>query len=85
MRDFLPVFIDIFFSLLIFAIFVRVVFSWLRFSMDGGIFSIIREATEPVLRLARRVTPRLGMIDLSPLIALIVLNIIHKLLLSLFI
>ncbi|KKU79717.1 MAG: hypothetical protein UY05_C0023G0009 [Candidatus Peregrinibacteria bacterium GW2011_GWA2_47_7] len=83
MRGYLIQFVDIFSALLIFAIFVRVVFSWLRVNMfDNPLFRLIHESTEPILRLARRVTPRVGMLDFSPIVAFLAIDFIRIILMS---
>lgn len=50
-------------------------------------WKLIREVTEPYLELFRRIIPPIGMIDISPIVAIIALGIIQNLvimLLSLF-
>lgn len=42
---------------------------------SDAIFNFLRDVTQPYLRLFRRVIPPLGPLDLSPLVALIVLGI----------
>ena len=54
---------------LLVAIFLRVIFSWIGFSPDNPIYSVVHEVTEPILAPIRQFMPRTGMIDLSPLIA----------------
>jgi len=83
MRDFLVQFINIFTQLMIFAIFARVIMSWIRVTPGSPIGRVLYEVTEPVLGLARRVTPRLGMLDLSPIIAFLGLDILRSILLYL--
>ena len=43
----------------------------------------LREVCEPYLRIFRRVIPSMGMIDLSPIIALIVLGLIRTVIVTL--
>ncbi len=78
-------FIDLLFNVLIFAIVARALLSW--FVNPGSargtmwrIMAILEEITEPVIAPIRRVMPRLGMLDLSPLIAIIALQVIQSLL-----
>jgi len=40
--------------------------------------AFLHEITEPILAPIRQFMPRLGMIDLSPLVAIIVLNLIAQ-------
>ena len=63
------------------AIFVRIVLSW--FSPEPGgpaaaIEGFLRTFTDPVLEPVRRVMPRMGMLDLSPLVVLLVIQIIQR-------
>ena len=69
-------------TFLIFAIFARVVLDWL---IVGGIMrpnnplrDMTIRITEPILAPLRRYT-RIGMIDLSSMVAIIILTIIQKL------
>lgn len=67
------------------AIIVRVLFSW--FAMGGGVAGgpvvrLLDDITEPILAPLRRVIPLLGTIDLSPIIAIILINFISSLILA---
>lgn len=72
---------DFFFVLLInvvrvykFAIIARILISWIQPHPRSGAAILLHQATEPVLRIFRRLIPPFGMIDLSPLIAFFVLD-----------
>ncbi|PIQ77031.1 hypothetical protein COV82_06650 [Candidatus Peregrinibacteria bacterium CG11_big_fil_rev_8_21_14_0_20_46_8] len=81
-RDFVEQFIIILSRLFIFAIFARVIMSWLRIGPRGPIFTFIYEVTEPVLAFFRRYIPPLGgVLDLSPIFAYLAIDIISSLLL----
>lgn len=69
---------------LLVAIFLRVIFSWIGFSPDNPIYSVVHEVTEPILAPIRQFMPRTGMIDLSPLIAGFLLFIILRAAMSIF-
>jgi YggT family protein len=60
------------------AIFFRAILSW--FSMDprNPLVSLLDQITEPILAPLRRVVPRLGMIDITPLVAIILLQVIAR-------
>jgi YggT family protein len=66
-----------------YAILVRVLMSWMG-GERGRIGQMIYEITEPVLRIFRNILPRMGMIDLSPLIAFFVLDFLQIGVISLF-
>lgn len=68
-------------QLLTLLIIVRAVLSWIP-SVDYGhpLIGIIMRVTDPVLLPVRRVLPPLGGLDLSPLIAILLLQIAGQLL-----
>ena len=61
-------------------ILIRVLLSWLPVDPGNPIIRLIYEVTEPVLAPFRRVIPRIGMFDLSPLAALLVIQFIGQVL-----
>ena len=83
MSVYLAYFINILFTLLWAAILGRVIISWINLSPDNPIVVLLYGMTEPILAPIRRVLPSMGMIDLSPMVALIVMMIIQRVLLSL--
>lgn len=72
----------IFFALEI-AVLLRVLFSYIQPSPYNPLVRFIYAITEPILAPIRRVIPPLGMFDITPMVALIILAIIQRLLLSL--
>ena len=60
-----------------YAILVRVLMSWIQTNPNGAIVRFIHEVTEPILKICRRILPRTGMIDLSPLLAFFALDFIQ--------
>ncbi len=80
---YLGAFIKIFFDILSFLIIVKVLMSWFPHRPHNAVFDFITEVTNPVLSLAKKVTPPIGMIDLSPIIALVALDLLKTLLLAL--
>ena len=81
--QFLGRFVQILFDLMSFAILARVIMSWFAMSGGGGggggggkMKVMLYEITEPVLSVFRKIIPRLGMIDISPLVALLALDFI---------
>lgn len=58
------------------AIFLRAIFSWfVPPGSDNVIMRFLRDVTEPVLAPLRRVLPSMGMLDLSPFVAMILLQV----------
>lgn len=84
LQTYLAYFVSVFTQILIFAIFARVVLSWLRVPPRGFFFAVIVESTEPLLGIFRRIIPPIGgMLDLSPLFAFLALDLIRSILLRL--
>ncbi len=81
---FLVAFIQIFSEILTFLIFARVILSWFRPS-SNRFTEFIYVSTEPIMVLAKKITPKIGLIDLSPIIALLGLNIVTSIFISLII
>ncbi|MEE8443382.1 MAG: YggT family protein [Dehalococcoidia bacterium] len=63
------------------AIFARVILSWFPTGRGNPIVQFIFAITEPILAPIRRVVPRFGMLDLTPMIALILVALIQAVLL----
>ena len=60
-------------NLFVYAIFIRVILSWVAQGGYNPATAIITTLTEPVLRPFRRVLPAMGGFDLSPILAIILL------------
>ena len=60
-------------NLFVYAIFIRVILSWVAQGAHNPATTIITTLTEPVLRPFRRVLPAMGGFDLSPILAIILL------------
>lgn len=69
-------FVSLLCQVLVMAIFARAVISWFPISRDHPLVAILHQVTEPVLEPLRRVIPTVGMIDLTPLVAMILLQAI---------
>jgi len=79
-------FIDVFISVYVLLIFAYIITSWIRLPYSTWLNRIQRflyDVCEPYLRLFRRILPPLGPIDLSPIIAVIVLFIVREVSLTL--
>ncbi len=73
-------FIDLFFYLLSLAILARVLLSWVRVSPYHPVVEFLYQITEPILAPLRRIIPPVGMMDISPIIAMLLLQIIQQVL-----
>jgi YggT family protein len=76
-------FVFIFIRFMIIALYIvilgRVLMSWVNPRFDGPVGRFLFETTEPILAPIRRVLPQSGMLDLSPLVALIILSALSAL------
>jgi YggT family protein len=68
--------ICIFTNIIIIAIIIRALLSWFNVDPRSPLIQALNQFTEPILEPIRRVMPRLGMIDLSPLVAILLLQFI---------
>jgi uncharacterized protein YggT (Ycf19 family) len=78
-RDFVNVFIGVY----ILVILVYIITSWIRLPYSPWLNRIQRflyDVCDPYLRLFRRVVPPLGPLDLSPMLAVIVLVVLREIL-----
>lgn len=58
------------------AIFFRAILSWFVRDPYNPIVRVLNSITEPILQPLRQIVPRMGMMDLTPLVAIIVLSVI---------
>jgi YggT family protein len=78
--NYLRQFIEILFSVLKIAIFGRALLSWFPIGPGNPFYQlhvILFQITEPILSPIRRILPSFGMMDFSPLVALLVLQLVH--------
>ncbi len=66
-----------------FAIFARSIISWFPIDKNGPIFQALAAITDPVLEPLRKVIPPIGMIDISPMVAMLALFFLANVLLRL--
>lgn len=83
--QFLANFINLFFQILMLAIVARALLSW--FPVRPGnpfhpLAVILHQITEPLLGPLRRVIPTIGMIDISPIVALLLLQFLQSALIN---
>lgn len=67
--------VSLLFNIFIFAIFARAILSWVNPGSFDAASSILHCLTEPVLDTCRRFIPDIGGVDLSPLAALVLLQL----------
>jgi len=60
------------------AIFIRIIFSWIGMDPRNPVAIFLHDITEPILGPIRQFMPRLGMLDFSPMVAIILLSLIAR-------
>ncbi len=65
-------------QVLIFAIFARSIITWFPIDRTGPIVGALNAITEPLLDPLRRIVPRIGMVDITPMIAIFLLIFINS-------
>lgn len=79
-QSFVSNLINITFNVFYFLVLARVLISWIPQIAHNAFGKFIFEVTEPLLAPIRRILPRMGAIDFSPLVVLIILQILQSLL-----
>ncbi len=76
---FVVTFLDLLFTILGFAIIARALLSWLPIDRYGNpLIQLLDQITEPILAPLRRYIPPIGgMMDISPIVALIILQVLQ--------
>ena len=73
-------FVDVFFYVYLLLVFAYVLTSWVRLPYSfNRVQRFLFDVSEPYLRLFRRIIPPLGPLDLSPVVAVLVLVIVQQL------
>jgi YggT family protein len=90
-RDDIASYVNALFEVYILLIFIYILTNWM-FSfglrlpyhrISDAIINFLRDVCEPYLRLYRRLIPPIGMIDITPIIAIVVLYILDRVVVSL--
>ncbi len=74
--------VDLFFNLWSLAILARAFLSWFGMSYYHPVSRFIFRITEPILAPLRRVIPPIGMVDITPAVAIVALQIVKGVLLE---
>jgi len=61
-----------------FAIIGRALISWFAPGSNNPLVRLLIEMTEPILAPLRRIIPLIGMIDITPIVALFLLNVLQQ-------
>ncbi len=76
-------FISILATVLTLAVFIRALLSWIMPNDSSGLTRVLLDITEPVLRPIRRILPPVSGIDFSPIVAMIAIQVVSNILISL--
>lgn len=77
-------FITILFQIYTLMLFARIISSWIPEIQETKAMQFIAFYTDPYLNIFRKVIPPLGMIDISPIFAFLILELIKMLILGFF-
>lgn len=83
MSEFLDFFVRTLTTILNVALIGRVLMSWINVEPTSPIYpvtAILYQVTEPVLVPIRRILPKFGMMDFSPMVALLIINLVSSVL-----
>jgi YggT family protein len=75
------------FQALTFAVFFNAILSWVvmlypRNNIVVSLYHVLRQITDPILAPLRRIIPLIGMMDITPIVAIIILQIISQVIYS---
>jgi YggT family protein len=83
LNEFIRAFITVLAFALMLAIFARVILSWIpNARLPFGLGEFVWNVSEPILSPIRRAMPAFGAIDFSPLIALLVIQLVRTVILG---
>ena len=83
MHPYVAQFTMTFITILTWAIVARSLISWLPIDQTSTIYQVLFRITEPVIDPIRRVLPSTGMLDLSPLAAILLLIVLQQMVIRL--
>ena len=78
--SYLASFVNLVVTVLSIAIIGRALMSWFDPGMQSPVGRLLHQVTEPIIAPIRQVVPSMGMLDLSPMVALILLWILRAML-----
>jgi len=70
--------LNLFLQIMLFAIIIRAVLSWFDPRGSNPVSRALIEFTEPIIAPIRSIMPRMGMIDLSPMIAIFIIIMLQQ-------
>ena len=79
---YLAQFVNILAWILFVAILIRSIISWINLEQSNPLVVIIYQITEPILAPIRRLLPSFGGLDLSPVVAIIIIFVIQRIVIA---
>jgi YggT family protein len=77
-------FVYYFCRILAFVILIRVILSWFMLSRTNIFIMLLDDVSEPILSPLRRIIPRIGVFDITPIVAILVLYFLPRLISALY-
>ena len=78
MLEYVVIFISLLCRILFVFILLRTIVSWFNISPQSRLVYLLDQITEPLLAPLRRLVPQLGVFDLTPLVAVILLEFVRQ-------
>ena len=79
MAGYLITFFDILFTVLSWAILIRVLLSWIpNLNPYHPAVQLLRQITDPILEPARRIIPPVGGLDISPIVVFLIIDFLLR-------
>jgi YggT family protein len=82
MQNFVVMFVTLLLQILSYLILGRVLLSWIDPTGNMRVSQILRELTEPILGPIRSLIPSIGMIDISPIVAFLLISLLQRLIVN---
>ena len=83
MHPYVAQFTMTFLTILTWSVVARALIGWLPIDQSSTLYQVLFRITEPVIDPIRRVLPNTGMLDLSPLAAILVLIVLQQMVVQL--
>ena len=75
--------IDLFFEIIWWLVIARILLSWFPNPPHNQLIKFIYQATDPILVPFQRLIPPIGMVDISPMVALLALQLVRSVVIKL--
>lgn len=78
MLEYVVIFINLLCRILFIFILLRTIVSWFNISPQSRLVYLLDQITEPLLAPLRRLVPALGIFDLTPVVAVVILEFVRQ-------